>query len=192
MKTLLAILISFAASSAFAANNWPTRGSADASVTIVMYGDLQCPFCKMGVDRLNDALKDFPKDVKVVFRNYPLEFHDQAMNAARAGVCAQAQGKFWEFHDLIYGQKIEEVRELTAEKVDGFAQQAGLDMRVLSDCRQAPDSEAVVNRDKEEGELLGLTGTPMFVIVGPEGVKRLNGAYPAEDFVKAIREVGKF
>lgn len=192
MKTIIVLLLSMVGTSVFAEPNWPTRGPAEAAVTVIMYGDLQCPFCKLGVDRLNEALKDFPKEVKVVFRNYPLQFHAQAMNAARTGVCAQAQGKFWAFHDLIYAQKMEDVPQLTATKVDEFAKQAGLDLYALSDCRQNAESAAVVTRDQQEGELLGLTGTPMFMIVGPEGVKRLNGAYPAEEFKKAIHEVGNF
>ncbi len=81
----------------------PVRGPENARVTIVEFSDFQCPFCSEAVAQANAIVKNFPKDVKLVFKQFPLDSHAQAEFGAEAALAAQAQGKFWEMHDRLYG-----------------------------------------------------------------------------------------
>src|SRR5208283_1293688 len=81
----------------------PQRGPRDAPVTIVEFSDFQCPYCGSAAPVLKQLLATYPTQVRLVFRNLPLRtMHPQAIYAAQAGVCADAQGKFWEIHDVLF------------------------------------------------------------------------------------------
>jgi protein-disulfide isomerase len=80
----------------------PVLGPADAWVTIVEFSDFECPFCARVQTTLDTVLPEFGSDVRLVFKNFPLSFHAYARPAAIAAECAHAQGRFWEFHDLVF------------------------------------------------------------------------------------------
>jgi protein-disulfide isomerase len=81
----------------------PVRGPADAWITVVEFSDFQCPYCSSVQTTLATVLPEYGTDVRVVFKNYPLPFHSHARATAIAAECAQAQGRFWQFHDLVFG-----------------------------------------------------------------------------------------
>ncbi|MCX7808862.1 MAG: thioredoxin domain-containing protein, partial [Deltaproteobacteria bacterium] len=164
-------------------NQMPQKGPPDALVTIVMWSDFQCPFCKRVEPTLSRILEEYGNRVRIVWRDQPLPFHPMAMPAAEAAREAFAQGgnaKFWKMHDLIF----EHQQELSRETLDRLAQQVGLDMERY---RRAMDNhvhQAAIRADSEAGNKVGANGTPTFFINGRE----LAGAQPFEEFKRVIDE----
>jgi protein-disulfide isomerase len=100
-------------------------GADHAPVTVVEYGDYECPNCKNAAPAVKILLGNFPEQVRFIFRHFPLEeAHPHALGAAEAAECAGAQGKFWEMHDLLF----EHQTHLKAKQLHGYAEQLGLDM----------------------------------------------------------------
>ena len=105
----------------------PTKGPADALVSIVIFSEFQCPFCSRILPTTEQIVREYGDRVRIVWRNNPLPFHPNAMPAAEAAMEAFAQGgneKFWQMHDLLFQNQ----RELTRENLDRFAGQVGLNM----------------------------------------------------------------
>ncbi|AKF06338.1 DsbA family protein [Sandaracinus amylolyticus] len=141
---------------------FPMRGAPMAPVTIVEFSDFECPYCGRAHPLLAELLRDFEGQVKVVFRNYPLSGHPRAMPAARAAVAAGQQGKFWEMADLLF----EHQRALEDEDLERYAQQLGLDMERFHADLHSPETQAAIERDREEGRRLNVEGTPTFFVNG--------------------------
>lgn len=162
----------------------PTLGPATARVTIVEFGEFQCPYCGKAYETVKQVLKDYPDDVRLVYRDFPLDFHQRAVPAAVAANCAGDQDKYWEFHDLLMANQ----RALELEDLTGHAKTAGLDMDTFNQCLENPgDHVAEVLNDLEDGKKLGVTGTPAFFVNGIF----LNGAVPYSQFKDIIeRELG--
>jgi protein-disulfide isomerase len=159
----------------------PSRGPADAQVTIVEFEDFQCPFCKKAHDTLQQVLDLYKDKVRVVHRDFPLQpLHPAAMKAHEAGRCAQEQGKFWEYRDLLY----KNAPAADPEQLTTYATQLGLDSADFKKCVDSGKFKAIVQKDEAEGERLGLTGTPAFFING----RPLAGAQPESDFARIIDE----
>jgi protein-disulfide isomerase len=109
------------------------------------------------------VLEQYPNDVKLVFKNFPLtRIHKFAMDAAVASMAANQQGKFWEFHDELF----KNYNNLNAEKFDELAQAAGLDMEQFNQDRQNPALAAMVQRDLKDGVEAGVRGTPSIFVNG--------------------------
>jgi protein-disulfide isomerase len=109
------------------------------------------------------VLEQYPNDVKLVFKNFPLtRIHKFAMDAAVASMAANQQGKFWEFHDGLF----KNYNNLNAEKFDELAQAAGLDMEQFNQDRQNPALAAMVQRDLKDGVEAGVRGTPSIFVNG--------------------------
>jgi protein-disulfide isomerase len=159
----------------------PVRGAAEAPVTLVEFSDFQCPFCKGVQATLAGLLKQYPGKVKLVYRDFPIDaLHPQARRAAEAARCAQDQGKFWEYHDLLFA----EAPKAAPEDLQRYAEQSGLDLAAFERCLSDNVHRAAVQRDLDEGTRLGVTGTPAFFING----RPLSGAQPLEAFVRVIDE----
>lgn len=159
-------------------------GPADAKVTVVEFGDFQCPACAALYPAFK-ATKEATADqsVKFVFRHYPLSQHEFAQDAAEAAVAAQQQGKFWEFHDRLF----ENQAKLDRAGLEEHAQAIGLN---LDEFRKALDEHAyrdAVAQDQADGSAVGVSGTPTVYI---NGVK-YKGAYSAEALTAAINEAIK-
>lgn len=108
-------------------------------------------------------LEQYPNDVKLVFKNFPLtRIHKFAMDAAVASMAANQQGKFWEFHSGLF----KNYNNLNAEKIDELAQAAGLDMEQFKQDRQNPALAAMVQRDLKDGVEAGVRGTPSIFVNG--------------------------
>ena len=157
----------------------PIRGAADAPVTVVEFSDFECPFCKQTHPTLKQLLERYPGKVRLAYRDFPLDsIHPQARRAAEAARCAQDQGKFWEYHDLLFTQS----PQLAPEDLRRYAGQVGVDVTKFDSCLAAGTHKAAVQRDLDEGNRLGVTGTPAFFING----RTLTGAQPLEAFTKLI------
>ncbi|WP_246607697.1 Na+/H+ antiporter NhaA [Paractinoplanes toevensis] len=154
------------------------RGPADASVTLVEYGDFQCPYCGRAEPIVREVLTD--DDLRFVWRNLPLtDVHPQAQMAAQAAEAAACQDKFWEMHDLLLAHQ----DRLRIMDLLGYARQLGLDEdRFHTDMMAAGDSGRIVE-DVESADLSGVSGTPTFFING----QRHYGAYDVHTLKEAIR-----
>lgn len=142
-------------------------GSAEAPVTLIEFGDFQCPSCGQAESIVRQIKTDYPDQVKFVFRHYTLPYHQHAAIMAQASEAAALQGKFWEMHDLIFdGQNTWSTLGNVEATIEGYAQQLSLDINQFkSDLR----SQAVKDRvkaDQRDGEALGVSGTPTFFLNG--------------------------
>jgi protein-disulfide isomerase len=147
----------------------PSFGPADAPVTIVEFGDFECPDCKMEAPVLRHDMPDaFGNKVRVVFKNYPLEGHPWARAAAVAGRCVYRQGQpaFWKFYDWIYENQDGITVENLNSKVLAWAGENGVDSVKLGQCTDSKATEPEVSRSIAEGHLLGIGGTPTLFING--------------------------
>jgi protein-disulfide isomerase len=159
----------------------PVRGPAEAPVTLVEFSDFHCPFCKQVQATLRQILDRYPGKVKLVYRDFPIDsLHPQARRAAEAARCAQDQGKFWEYHDLLFAGPA----RAAPEELERYAGQVGLDLAAFERCLSDNVHRAAVQRDLDEGTRLGVTGTPAFFING----RPLSGAQPLEAFVRVMEE----
>jgi protein-disulfide isomerase len=158
----------------------PSRGPADAKVTIVEYSDFECPYCAKARTNVDKVMEANAGKVRLVFRHFPLPMHKNAPKAAEAAACADAQGKFFAMHDQLF----DHARELEADKLPGYAEAVGLDMAKFNACLQSGEMAKVVERDGAAAEALGVSSTPTFFINGRE----LAGALPPEEFQRIIDE----
>ena len=157
----------------------PSRGAADALVTIVEFEDFQCPFCKKAQDTLQQVLLRYKDKVRVVHRDFPLQsLHPASWKAHEAGRCAEEQGKFWEYRDLLY----KNAPAANPEQLIAYASQLGLDSTDFRKCLDSSKFKAVVQRDEGEANRLGIQGTPAFFING----QLLSGAQPESEFARII------
>ncbi|RME25452.1 MAG: hypothetical protein D6798_08955 [Deltaproteobacteria bacterium] len=162
----------------------PMIGNKDAPVTIVQFAEYQCPYCGRANDTMERILKDYDGKVRMVFRDFPLSFHDRAIPAAIAANCADKQGKYWEMHDRLMSNQ----RALTDSDLESYAKDAGLDLAAWNECRQDPAIAAEINADMEAGAALGVSGTPAFFVNGI----MLSGALPYDMFAQIIdKELGE-
>jgi protein-disulfide isomerase len=141
----------------------PSKGSADAPVTIVEWADFECPFCAAAAPVLEKAIERYPGYVRLVFKNYPLASHEHAEEAARASVAASKQGKFWEMHHALFENQNQ---GLDREAIESLAVKIGLDRKqFIADLESEAVADAVM-KDRKQAEKLGLRGTPMIYING--------------------------
>ena len=158
----------------------PVVGAATAKLTIVEFSDFQCPYCSKVVQHVKEVERQFPKDVKVVFKQFPLDSHSEAEMAAEAALAAQAQGKFWEMHDLIYAG----FPNLNRDLVDGYAQKLKLDINRFNSELASHKYQARVMAEEKEGEAAGVGGTPTFFFNG----KKFNGTFDTVTVVPLVKK----
>ena len=159
----------------------PSAGPADAPVTIVEFGDYQCPFCHQFEPTLESVLTQYSHQVRFVFRNFPLTtIHPEAMHAAQAAVCAEQQGKFWAMHHAIYADDT----PLSIGSLRALAKRVGLDSKKFEDCVRSGAADATINADIQAGNGLAVEGTPTLYIDG----RYLNGSVPREQLVSVIQD----
>lgn len=158
----------------------PVRGPANARVTIVEFSDFQCPFCSKAVAETKALMRQFPNDVKLVFKQFPLDDHAQAEFGAEAALAAQAQGKFWEMHDLLYGG----YPDLSRATVMAYGRKLGLDMKRFTTELDTHKYKARVHAEEQEGETVDVAGTPTFFIDG----KKFNDTFDVATVAPLIRK----
>jgi protein-disulfide isomerase len=145
----------------------PVTGPADAPVTIVEFSDFQCPFCIQAVPELEALLKVYPKQVKLIFKEFPLEIHSDAYRAATAALAAQKQGKFWEMHYALFNHH----QDLTLPSILRIAKSLNLDEARLRSDMDSKEIHEIVLKDLQDGNNAGVEGTPTIFIDG----QRYNG-----------------
>ena len=158
----------------------PVRGPANARVTIVEFSDFQCPYCSTAVAATRVLLHEFPNDVKLVFKQFPLtDKHSQAEFGAEAALAAQAQGKFWEMHDLLYAG----YPDISRATVMGYARKLGLDITRFTAEVNSHKYAARVAAEEKEGESVDVAGTPTIFING----KKFNETFDEATVAPLIR-----
>lgn len=139
----------------------PYRGPQTARVTIVEFGDFLCGPCATLEETLTRLLEEFPNDLRVVWKDFPnTATHQEALNAAIAARCAGMQGKFWEYHDLLFANQ-DSINSLAYAT---FGEQAGLGLQEFQQCIAEQRTRPVVERDFEEGQRLRVDATPYLFI----------------------------
>ncbi len=139
-----------------------TRGFATAPVTVVEFTDFQCPFCRQAVAPMEKLLAERGREVRWVFRSFPLSFHPDAEPAAEAAFAAGAQGQFWAMHDLLFAHQ----NALAPADLRRYAEQLHLDMPRFDEAMRTHRYAGEVAADRTLGEKAGVNGTPSFVIDG--------------------------
>jgi protein-disulfide isomerase len=169
----------------------PFLGPADAPVTIIEFSDFQCPFClRFWNETLPQIKEEYQGKVRFVYRDFPLvSIHEWAQKAAEAAECADDQKMFWEYHDLIFGNQDALSEQLNAEGLDevqatfkSYAADLGLDAAAFDDCLDSGKYTSEVQKDVQDGQSYGVTGTPAFFING----QLVSGAQPFANFETVI------
>lgn len=142
----------------------PYAGGGKAKVTIVEFSDFQCPYCAKAAVVMNKLKKKYGKKIKIVFKQFPLSFHNHAKGAAIASLCANQQGMkyFWKMHDKFFLEKV----DLNPEKIKELAPKIGLDAAKFNKCFDEKGSIAQVEKDIQQGKKVGVKGTPSIFING--------------------------
>lgn len=147
----------------------PSQGPAGARITLVEFSDFECPYCSIATSEVKTVLQAYPKDIRLVYKQFPLDMHPHAKLAAVASVAAFNQDKFWPMHDKLFAN----FRKLSRESILAWATELGLDMPKFTADLDSPKLKAAVEKDIHEGEKSGVNGTPAFFING----KHYNGPF---------------
>jgi protein-disulfide isomerase len=159
----------------------PFKGPQGAPITIVEFSDFQCAYCKRVLTVLNQVLERYPDQVRLAFRDFPIvNIHPQAQKAAEAAHCASEQGKFWEYHDLLF----EKQEAIPTTNFADHAKALGLELTSFQACLDSQKYRDKVERNYADGVKAGVSGTPAFFING----RLVSGAQPLEAFKAVIDE----
>ena len=163
-----------------------SKGSNDAKVTLIEYGDYQCPACEQYYPIINQVLDAYGDKVKFEFRNYPLtNMHPNAYAAARAAEAASLQNKFWEMHDMLYDSinwQTWTVANNPQTNFNSYAQTLGLDVAKFQSDFSSSKVNDLIRADMAKGDAIKITATPTFVLNG----KKLDSVGASVDAFKAI------
>lgn len=166
----------------------PQEGTG--KVVVAEFADFQCPYCKtFWNDTYTQIKKNYIDTGKIVFeyRHYPLSFHVNAVKSAEAAECANSQGKFWPYYNLLFSKGQSDGTGLDTADLKSYAQDVGLDTAKFNKCLDSEQTKDIVDADTAEGVRLGISGTPSFLIGG----KLVVGAQPYSVFQAAIEEALK-
>ena len=166
LLTLTACGVDTTGLSAASSKTISPKSNANATVSVVEYGDLQCPACQ-GAYMLIDKplLEQSGSFIQFSFKQFPLtSLHQYAMEAAEASECAADQGKFWDFLDIDYTNQ----KDLNSAALDTWAQTLGLDMKLFDRCRQSHIKQKAIQAEYDQGDALGVHGTPTFFVNGKQ------------------------
>lgn len=179
--------------STFLENSSPILGNPRAPITLVEFGDYQCHFCNVFFHNTEeDIIKNYVNTgkVKMIFKDYTIIGPD-SVTAAHGAHCANDQGKFWEYHDILYNNWAGENNGwASSENLLKFAQEIELDMEEWSDCMINSDHSETILASNNDAKDLGLTGTPSFFVIDSENnVTKLFGAQPYSQFEKIFNSL---
>lgn len=158
----------------------PSRGPANAPVTIVEFADFECPFCGAFYPTLKQVEKNYADKVRLVYRQFPLTtIHPNAQKAAEASLCANEQRRFWDFYDALFSDQ----SRLDVSSLKQRAQALGLNVSAFNTCLDSGSQAAAVQKDSDEGRKIGVNGTPTVFING-----RLLGGRSYADVQEVIED----
>jgi len=159
----------------------PFKGGEKAAVTIVEFSDFHCPFCRRVIPTLTQLESRYGDKIKLVFRDFPIEtLHPGVSKAHEAARCANEQGKFWPYHDKLFAGP----PSSSPEHFKGLAKEVGLDATTFETCLGSGKYQAAIKKDIEDGNRVGVGGTPAFFING----RLITGAQPLAAFTRVIDE----
>lgn len=159
----------------------PFKGPVTAPVTIVEFQDFHCPFCRRVQPTLTELATRYGDRLKLVYRDFPIDsLHPQARNAHEAARCANAQGKFWAYHDALYSKP----PRAGVDALTAIAKEVDADVETFERCLDAGTYRSAVQKDIDEGTRLGVTGTPTFFING----RVISGAQSLDSFTRIVDE----
>jgi protein-disulfide isomerase len=172
----------------FLSNGSPILGDPNAPITLVEFGDYQCHYCNVFFQSIEkDIVKNYVDTgkVKIIFKDYNIIGEDSVI-ASQGAHCANDQGLFWEYHDILYSNWTGENNGwASSENLAIFAQQIDLNMNKWSECMKKGSHSQIILKSNDDARTLELTGTPAFFIINSEGkVSKLFGAQPFEVFKK--------
>ena len=165
---------------ALTAGSGPSKGPADAPITVLHYLDYQCPVCKRVGPTIDELVTAYPKEVRVIFKMRPLSSHPQGMISAEAALAAHAQGKFFEMHAKLY----ENQAALSPDKIHALAQEIGLDMARFKKELEAHTYRPAIEAEVKAVQAVGSNSTPTTFING----RALVGAQPLTSFQRVVNE----
>jgi protein-disulfide isomerase len=148
-------------------NGAPSVGPVNAPITLVEFSDFQCPYCAVAAPELHRVMRAFPQQIRLVFKEFPLDIHPLAPLAAAAAVAADKQGKFWDMHDAMFARR----HSLDRDGLIATARDLGLDMDKFTADLDSDKVKAVIAQDMREGDQVPIRGTPTLFING----QRYNG-----------------
>lgn len=165
-------------------------GKETAKYAIVEFTDYQCPYCLKHRKKTLPIIKQQYIDsgvIKYFIKDFPLEFHSQAKNAAMASQCAGQQGKFWDMHGLIFDNN----KKLSKQSFSTFANEMDIDLSLFQKCMASEDTLRIVENNIAEGDLIGVRGTPAFFIGRVKGNKLtdIRALYGAQSFLSFSRVI---
>jgi protein-disulfide isomerase len=159
----------------------PSKGPAAAPVTIVEFSDFECPYCSGLFPTLRRIEEAYPDKIRIVYRQFPLNnIHPHAQKAAEASLCANEQNKFWQLHDAMFADQ----KKLTLEDLKAKAAALSMNATTFSACLDSGKHAAAVRDSLEEGNRLGVDGTPALFING----RYLGGNQPYDAIAKIIED----
>ncbi len=141
----------------------PAKGLSGAVVQLEEFSDFQCPACKAAQPIIDDVIETFGDRVHFTYKHYPLvQAHTKALTAAMASECVNDQGKFWEYHDILFDKQ----PALSRAELITYATQVGVDVTKFTVCLDSRAKLGIVRADMAEGDKLGVQGTPSFFLNG--------------------------
>jgi protein-disulfide isomerase len=162
------------------AQGHPSKGPAAAPVVLVLFSDFQCPYCRDFNLTIEDVMKKYGDKVRLVFRQFPLtSIHPNAQRAAKASLCAAAQNRFWEMHDLLFRNQ----DNLKEEGIKSRAKDLNLNIDAFNSCLDSARINTMIHDDIRAGSVAGVDGTPALFING-----RFLGGARSDDEIDAIIE----
>lgn len=158
----------------------PSRGSKEAKLTLIEFSDFECTHCQTIQDALSSALRAYPNELRLVWKDLPNpSVHPQSIVAAVAAHCADRQGKFWEYHDVLFARQT----FLSDDQYKQIAQELNLDMDRFTLCLDSQDTLPIVQKDTEEGRALGIIATPTLFF----GSQKIVGSIQPDELIQLIQ-----
>lgn len=150
----------------------PSKGNLKAPIKIIVYSDFECPYCKQSAKTLPQLVKKYDRQVRLIYKYFPLPIHSRALSAAKAAVCAESQGKFWELYESLF-----DTDDLSLENIFAIAKRLNLQQENFSNCLSSPATTAIIQKDITEAINAGINATPTIIINGQviKGVQDFEG-----------------
>ena len=170
-------------------------GNKNAKITLIEYSDFECPFCKTAHPTMQEVLKTYGDKIRLVYRHFPLPFHQNAHKEAEASECIASLGgndKFWNFVNAIFERTTSNGTGFALDKLGPLSSEIGVDQTQFQDCLDSGKYAQLVKDQSAEGSSAGVNGTPTTFVVDSKGnVQSIVGAQPIDAFKTAIDQALK-